>query len=139
MCRCVPAGLDLVRPAAWGSGIALSPDGARLYVTHFLTGQVSVIDTAQLAVAAVISTGADSNMAQRIVLNSGRAYLPHIRSNTLNRFLLFDNAVFPPISVIDLVAQQAVPRERIDLSLGAVPVVVSVGETSSNRASVEIR
>lgn len=105
-------------------GLALSSDGTRLYVTHFLTGQVSVIDTARREVTGVISTGADSNMAQRIALhpNGDRAYVPHIRSNTVNRFLLFDNTVFPLISVIDLVSGQAVPRERVDLSLGQTAV-----------------
>ena len=101
-------------------GLALSPDGLRLYVTHFLSGEVSVIDTARRAVVEVISTGRDSNIAQKIVIHpvNGRAYLPHIRSNTANRFLLFDSTVFPIVSVLDLVTNRAVPGERIDLSLG---------------------
>jgi YVTN family beta-propeller protein len=105
-------------------GLAISPDGSRLYVTHFLSGEISVIDTARLAVLEVVSTGIDSNMAQKIVLHptNGRAYAPHIRSNTVNRFLLFDSTVFPVISAVDLAANRAVPRERIDLSLGQTAV-----------------
>jgi YVTN family beta-propeller protein len=105
-------------------GLALSPDGSRLYVTHFLTGEVSVIDLARRQVVQVIPTGLDSNMAQRIVLHpaNGRAYVPHLRSNTTNRFLLFDTTVFPVVSVIDLAANRVVPRERVDLSLGRTAV-----------------
>jgi len=101
-------------------GLALSPDGARLYVTHFLTGNVSVIDTATRQVIRFISTGPDSNMMQRIVINAvtGKAYLPHIRSNTGNPYLLFDGTAFPELSVIDLATGDLLPRERADLSIG---------------------
>ncbi|MEE8160520.1 MAG: beta-propeller fold lactonase family protein [Acidobacteriota bacterium] len=101
-------------------GLALSADGTRLYVTHFLSGEVSVIDPVQRSLLQVISTGSDSNMAQKIVLHptNGKAYLPHIRSNVTNRGLLFDSTVFPVISVIDLTSNQHVGQERVDLSLG---------------------
>lgn len=101
-------------------GLALSTDGARLYVTHFLTAAVSVIDTATLRVLRLISTGADSNMAQKVALNpaNGMAYIPHIRSNTSNLALLFDSTVFPVISVVDPVLGRAVAEQRADLSLG---------------------
>ena len=101
-------------------GLSLSADGTRLYVTHFLSGEISVLDTGRLAVTQVIPTGIDSNMAQRIVLDSatGRAYLPHIRSNVTNRSLLFDTTIFPVVSVLDVATNQILPRERIDLSLG---------------------
>jgi YVTN family beta-propeller protein len=101
-------------------GLALSSDGARLYVTHFLTGNVSVIDTTTRTVTSVIPTGPDSNMSQRIVINAatGKAYLPHIRSNTGNPYLLFDGTVFPELSVIDLAGGESLPRERSDLSIG---------------------
>ena len=50
-------------------GLALSHDGTRLYVTHFLSGTVSVIDLTDRSVLEVISTGPESNMAQRLVLH----------------------------------------------------------------------
>ncbi len=102
------------------AGVARSAGGRWLYVTHLLTGRVSVIDLFQQAAVEVIGTGADSNMAQRIVVHpdNGRAYLPHIRSNVTNRFRLFDSTVFPAVSVVDLQARVHMPRERIDLSLG---------------------
>lgn len=105
-------------------GLLLSHDERHLYVTHFLRGQVSVVDTTTLTISSVISTGLDSNMAQRIVLhpNGITAYLPHIRSNTSNPSLLFDNTVFPVVSAIDLNAAQLLPSLRIDLSLGQTAV-----------------
>ena len=105
-------------------GLALSADGSRLYVTHFLSGEVSVIDTAKRVLLATISTGSDSNMVQKIVIHpmNGHAYLPHIRSNVTNRFLLFDGTVFPVVSAIDLVSNEPLPRRRIDLSLGEFAV-----------------
>ncbi len=101
-------------------GLALSADGTRLYVTHFLSGEVSVIDPVQRTLLQVISTGSDSNMAQKIVLHptNGKAYLPHIRSNVTNRGLLFDSTVFPVISVLDLTSNRHLVQERVDLSLG---------------------
>lgn len=101
-------------------GLALSADGTRLYVTHFLSGTVSVIDTSSYQVVQEIATGLDSNMAQKIAIHpfDGRAYLPHIRSNVINRFLLFDTTVFPVLSAIDLASNRAVPAARVDLSLG---------------------
>lgn len=101
-------------------GLAISADGSQLYVTHFLSGEVSIINTATQQVVRVISTGGDSNMAQKIALHptNGRAYLPHIRSNVANRNLLFDNTVFPVISVLDVAKGEALPAARVDISGG---------------------
>ncbi len=105
-------------------GLALSADGSRLYVTHFLSGEVSVIDTAKRVLLHTISTGSDSNMVQKVAIHptDGHAYLPHIRSNVTNRFSLFDSTVFPVVSAIDLVSNEPLPRRRIDLSLGEFAV-----------------
>ena len=105
-------------------GLALSADGTRLYVTHFLSGAVSVIDLESRSVRAVITTGLESNVAQRIVLHpaTNRAYLPHIRSNVSNPHPLFDTTLFPVVSVIDLATDQHLPRERLELSVVDRPV-----------------
>lgn len=105
-------------------GLAVSAAGDRLYVTHFLTGEISVIDLKLRAVTQVVSTGADSNMAQTLALHptNGRAYLPHIISNVSNRAPLFDTTVFPVVTALDLGAGQAVFGERIALAV-ADPVV----------------
>lgn len=101
-------------------GVALSGDGRWLYVTHFLTGEISTIDTSSRKIVKVLSTGTDSNMAQKIAIHpiSGKGYVPHIRSNVSNGALLFDNTVFPVVSVIDVVAGQSLSTEQIDMSVG---------------------
>jgi YVTN family beta-propeller protein len=81
-------------------GLALS--GTRLYVTHFRTGRISVIDTDSLAVTNVISTGPDSNLSQSITVAGSRAYVPQTRTNTTNQSLLFDTTVFPVVSVVNI-------------------------------------
>ena len=85
-------------------GLAVSADGNRLYVTHFLSGRVSVIDVATREVLDVISTGAESNAAQFIAIAPGgeKAYVPHIRSRVSNPNLQFDSTIAPLVSVIDL-------------------------------------
>ena len=105
-------------------GLAISNDGTRLYVTHFLSGMVSVIDLTSRRVLEIITTGAESNLAQKVVLHptNNRAYLPHIRSNTGNPSLLFDTTIFPVVSVIDLTTGQNLLRERLDLSVVDRPV-----------------
>lgn len=105
-------------------GLAVSADGNRLYVTHFLTGEVSVVDIAQRKLLTTIATGADSNMAQHIVIDpsGARAYLPHIRSNVATTSMLFDTIVFPVVSVIDLAAQEHRRAEKIGLDAVHRPV-----------------
>ena len=105
-------------------GLSLSPDGTTLYVTHFLSGRVSVIDTESLTLETVVSTGPDSNLSNGLVVdpNAPRAYLPQTRSNTANRALLFDTTVFPVVSVIDLTTNTHLRRERIALDVADRPV-----------------
>ena len=116
--------VDTIAVQARPKGLALSSDGAQLYVTHELSGAVSVIELAQRTVLHVITTGAESNRAQRIVLYppTNRAYLPHIRSNVSNPHLLFDTTLFPVLSVIDLATGQHLSHERLDLSVVDRPV-----------------
>ena len=98
-------------------GLALDADAERLYVTHFRSGRVTVIDTGSLSVNRVISTGADSNLSQSVVLHGGRAYLPQTRSNATNPALLFDTTVFPIVSVIDRAAAMNLPLERFAIDV----------------------
>ncbi len=116
--------IDTIAVQARPKGLAISNDGARLYVTHFLSGAVSVLDLAQRRVLHVITTGAESNMAQKIVLHptNPRAYMPHIRSNVGNPHLLFDTTLFPVLSVLDLTTNQHLLHERLDLSVVDRPV-----------------
>ena len=85
-------------------GLALHPNGTRLYVVHFLTGNVSVIDPRDNTFIQEIQGRSDDNMVQRIVIHpsNGRAYIPNIRSNSDIQNLFFKTTVFPVVSVLDL-------------------------------------
>ncbi len=105
-------------------GLAISTDGRRLYVSHFFTGEVSVVDTGSRQIVARVPAVPGGNMAQSIVLNPAgtRAWLPHLRSNTPARRMVFDGIVFPVVSAIDLASNQLVRRELIGLDAVDRPV-----------------
>ena len=116
--------VDTIAVQTRPKGLAIAADGTRLYVTHFLSGTVSVIDLTSRSVRTVIATGPESNMAQRLVLHptNSRAYLPHIRSNVSNPHPLFDTTLFPVVSVIDLATNHHLLPERLELSVVDRPV-----------------
>lgn len=85
-----PAGLSL-----WGDF---------LYVTHYWSGQISLIYLPGLRVIQTVSTGADTGVFQAIELDISRgiAYLPQTRLNSSNRLPTFDTLAFPVISIVNL-------------------------------------
>jgi len=95
--------------------------GGKLYVTHFRSGRLTVIDTATLAVERVISTGSDSNLSQAVWVNGARAWLPQTRSNSANQALLFDTTVFPIVAAVDLATGLNVPKDRIAIDIADRP------------------
>lgn len=105
-------------------GLALSPVTEELYVTHFSSGQVSVVNAEELEVETVISTGLDSNLTATLTISAdgAHAWVPQTRSNASNEALLFDTTVFPVVSSIDLQARQHLQSERIFLDISDTPV-----------------
>jgi len=105
-------------------GLAIDDDGTTLYVTHFRSGRLSVIDATSLTVQRVIPALADANLSQSVTLaeDGGRAYLPQTRSNAANTALLFDTTLFPIVTVVDLATGQSLDRERISLDVADRPV-----------------
>lgn len=63
-------------------------------------------------------------MVQSLVIapDGKRAYVPHTRSSTGNRALIFDTTVFPLISVLDLAAGQHLLGQQFDLGTLDPPV-----------------
>lgn len=106
------------------TGLALSADGASLYVTHLFTGSVTRIDTHTFAIKATTSTGAGTNLSQFVAISpdGGKAYLPQTRSNVNNTAMLFDNTVFPVVNVLDLAEFHLIVRERVTLDTADQPV-----------------
>jgi YVTN family beta-propeller protein len=121
-------------------GLALSADESLLYVTHFLSGNISVIDTNSLEVETVISTGISANLSQTITLDgdNDRAYLPQTFSNVSNQALLFDTTVLPVVSILDTVAQSNLRSSRISLDVVDRPVGIPIDSaiTSDGRLLV---
>jgi YVTN family beta-propeller protein len=105
-------------------GLALSADGTQLYVSHFFSGELSIIATNDLTITKVVTTELDGNLASSVTLNADetRAYLPQTRSNVTNESLLFDTTVFPIVSAINLETQFNIPAERIHLDIVDKPV-----------------
>jgi YVTN family beta-propeller protein len=105
-----PAGL-----AIWGDF---------LYVTHFWSGEISLIYLPLWQVVSTVSTGGDTGVAQAIELDitRGIAYLPQTRSNTQNLNLTFDTTVFPVVNVMDLRGLTPQRRTRITLDTADRPV-----------------
>ena len=100
-------------------GLALV--GQKLYVTHFTSGRLSIVDVVTLAVERVVSTGADGNLAQAAAVHGGRVYLPQTRANSTNEALLFDTTVFPIVAVVDAATGEHVTRERLSMDVVVRP------------------
>ncbi|MDA1371948.1 MAG: hypothetical protein O2971_14445 [Proteobacteria bacterium] len=113
-----------ISTAAAPKGLALSDDGSRLFVTHFFSGSVSVIDTERMQVIAVVSTSSLANVSQSISIDTSRdlAYLPQTFSNSTNKALLFDTTVAPVVSVVDLHQLVNLRTHRISLDVIDEPV-----------------
>jgi len=116
--------LDRIVVDAFPSGLALSRDGGRLFVTHFFTGLLTVIDQKTSTAIGKVSTGSNTNLSQFISIapDGIKAYLPQTRSNITNTTLLFDTTVFPIVNVVDLTKLQLLVRERITLDTADEPV-----------------
>jgi len=115
--------LQQIPVGSFPAGLAYDPRG-HLYVTHLFSGNVTKINTSPLAVEAVASTGADTNLSQFISLapDGTRAYLPQTRSNATNTALLFDTTVFPVVNVLELTDLKLMVRERITPDTADEPV-----------------
>ncbi|MBS1265655.1 MAG: Hydrazine synthase subunit gamma [Acidimicrobiaceae bacterium] len=105
-------------------GLATPANGSVVYVTHLLTGELSVVDLATGAVEAVITTGLENNASRHVALHpdGGRAFLPLIRSRTSNPDLDFETTVMPRVPVVDLVQQRVITRELLGLDAVDQPV-----------------
>lgn len=110
-------------PVAPGpAGLALW--GEMLYVTHFWTGDLSLVYLPQARVIDIIATGSDTGAAQAVELDTtrGLAYLPQTRSNAQNQLLTFDTTVFPVVNVVDLRSLALQPSRRLTLDTIDRPV-----------------
>ncbi len=98
--------------------------GDFLYVTHFWSGEISLIYLPQMQVVRTVSTGLDTGLFQAIEpdVSRGIAYLPQTRSNAQNTALTHDTVVFPVVNVIDLRSLTLLRQNRIALDIADRPV-----------------
>jgi YVTN family beta-propeller protein len=98
--------------------------GDFLYVTHFWSGQISLIYLPQMRVVQTVSTGIDTGLFQALEpdVSRGIAYLPQTRSNAQNTILTHDTVVFPIVNVIDLRSLTLLRESRIALDIADRPV-----------------
>ncbi|MFJ8473444.1 beta-propeller fold lactonase family protein [Kitasatospora sp. NPDC094011] len=84
--------------APYPAGVALTPDGARAYVTSQSSGTVSVLDTASRAVTGSFTTGTGS-YAVAVSPDGHRAYLTHHLDNTVTVVDTASNTVTATVPV----------------------------------------
>jgi YVTN family beta-propeller protein len=122
----INTGHILRRVSVPDSPAGLTAWGDFLYVTHFWSGELSLIFMPQLRVVQTINMGADVALSQSLAIDSsnGRAYLPQTRDNPLNPAQTFDTWVFPVVNVVDLGALMPLRQSRIQLDQVDRPVNV---------------
>ena len=104
------------------SGLALWGDF--LYVTHFWSGDLSLIYLPQNRVIAVAHNGRDSGISQAVELDitRGLAYLPQTRSNADEPHPTYDTLVFPVVNVVSLRDLALQRGNRLTLDTADQPV-----------------
>ncbi len=110
------------RTADQPTGLALWGDF--LYVTHFWSGQLSLIYLPTGRLVQTISTGLDTSASPFIEVDvtRGLAYMPQSRSNASNLALTYDSIIFPVVNVLDLRSLTVLRDERIALDTADRPV-----------------
>ena len=105
-------------------GLRLDAQSELLYVTHFFTGDVSIIDTQRMLVTDRINVNSSANISQSLVLDHDRhrAYLPQTFSNSANQSLLFDTTVFPMVTSLNLLTRTEMRASRLALDVVDQPV-----------------
>jgi large repetitive protein len=109
------------------AGLALWGDF--LYVTHFWSGQVSLIYIPDARVVKTITTGLDTGLSQAIEIDitRGVAYVPQTRSNAQNATPTFDTLVFPVVNRVELRNLSLLREQRIALDTADQPVNMPFG------------
>jgi YVTN family beta-propeller protein len=107
---------------AFPSGLMLWGDF--LYITHFWTGDVSLIYLPLERLVTTAHLGSDLGVAQSIEpdISRGLAYLPATRANADNPALTYDTAVFPVVNVVNLRDLTPIRGQRIALDTADRPV-----------------
>ena len=115
-------------------GMSLSKNKDTLFVTHFSSGEISVIDTVELNVKKTISIGSRAGLTQAFIIdeNKSLAYVPNTMRNSDNKNLAFDTTAFPFVSILDLKELIHLREQRIALDIIDEPVGIPLEATLQN-------
>jgi YVTN family beta-propeller protein len=104
------------------SGLALWGDF--LYVTHFWSGDISLIYLPTGQVIARASTGGNNSISQSLTLDISRgvAWLPQTLVNPRNSAITYDSVVFPVVNALNLADLSMQRDERLSLDQIDQPV-----------------
>lgn len=104
------------------AGLALWGDF--LYVTHFWSGQISLVYLPRSRTFETVPTGGDTGAFQSIEVDitRGIAYLPQTRLNAGNPSLTYDSTAFPVVNVLNLRDLTLMRADRIALDTADQPV-----------------
>jgi len=104
------------------SGLALWGDF--LYVTHFWSGDISLLYGPTGQVIARASTGGSNSISQSLTLDISRgiAWLPQTLVNPRNTALTYDSVAFPVVNALNLADLSMQRDERISLDQVDQPV-----------------
>ncbi|MDX2161808.1 MAG: cytochrome c peroxidase [bacterium] len=104
------------------SGLALW--GSFLYVTHFWTGDLTLIYLPQRRIVQTVSQESPASVSQAVELDitRGLAYMPGSRTFAQNPALTFDSAAFPVVNVFDLRGNAIQRGDRVTLDTADRPV-----------------
>ena len=128
----IPTAPDPAGMALWGDF---------LYVTHFWTGELSLIylPTAEVVRSIRVSSEAALSASIEIDPRAGLAYLPQSLSRADADSLSYDNRIVPVLEVVDLARMQVLSDRRILLTLADravnMPQAVKI-DTVRNRVYV---
>ena len=110
-------------------GIAITTGGDIAVVTHWLSGDVTLIDIASGAGVTVLNTGRGDNAVSSVAIHPDgtRAFIPHQRARSTNPALTFDTTLSPRVSVVDVKAAAVSGGDLLLLALLHDPVRRLVG------------
>ena len=93
-------------------------------MTHFWSGEISLIYLPQARVVQTVSTGSDTALFQNFEpdITRGIAYLPQTRLNAQNTALTYDTTAFPVVNVVSLRDLCVLRDRRIALDTADRPV-----------------
>ena len=105
-------------------GLAISLDGSRLVISHFLSGEITVVDFDTLRVVHQTTALQEANAATAVRLHpdGNRIFAPLQRARSSNASLQFDTTVAPRVAVVDIHTGLTLPRELIGIDAIDRPV-----------------